>query len=79
MNDFDILKCCRLAGADLVTYSTIISILLAQNLNSDDIDLLGNFISCIGQNLSAIALLKQKCELEVQNKNEVPIIEGTTK
>lgn len=75
MNGIDLFNCCKFAGADFVTYSTIASILIAQSLNSNEINLLGNFLLCVGQNLATIAILKQNCEEKIESQNK----EDTTK
>ncbi|MDD3303609.1 MAG: hypothetical protein PHP54_01680 [Clostridia bacterium] len=63
----DIFNCCKFAGADLISYASIASILIAENLTSNEADLLGNFLMSIGQNLATIAVVKEKCETKLRN------------
>jgi hypothetical protein len=42
-------------GEELVLIASIIAIKLSENLNNDEINILGNFLSSIGQNLNLIA------------------------
>lgn len=44
-----------LSGCELVTLALLIAISISQNLNNDDVNILGNFFSAIGSNLSTIA------------------------
>lgn len=45
----------NLSGAELVTLSSILSIIISQELSPDETDTLGNFLSSLGSNLSTIA------------------------
>lgn len=45
----------NLSGAELVTLSSILAIIISQELTPDEIDTLGNFLSALGSNLSTIA------------------------
>lgn len=45
----------ELNGCELVTLASIISIVIADGLSLEEVGLLGNFFSSIGQNLSTIA------------------------
>lgn len=45
----------NLSGAELVFLSSILAIVISENLNNDDINTLGDFLSSLGQNLSTIA------------------------
>lgn len=45
----------NLSGAELVLLSSILAIVISENLNNDDINTLGDFLSSLGQNLSTIA------------------------
>lgn len=44
-----------LSGAELVLLSSVLAILISENLDNDDINTLGNFLSSLGQNLTTIA------------------------
>lgn len=44
-----------LSGAELVLLSSILAILISENLDNDDINTLGDFLSALGENLSTIA------------------------
>lgn len=48
----DILK---LSGCELVGLASILSIYISQGLNTDEIEILGNFFSALGENLSTIS------------------------
>ena len=45
----------NLSGAELVLLSSILAIVISENLNNDDINTIGDFLSSLGQNLSTIA------------------------
>ena len=45
----------NLSGCELVGFASILAIYIAQGLNPDEIDTLGNFFSALGANLSTIA------------------------
>lgn len=70
MNELEFFNCCKFAGADLITYSAITSILISQNLTPEEANLLGNFLLCIGQNLATIAILKENCKEKIELKNK---------
>ena len=44
-----------LSGCELVALAALISVAIANNLNCDEVDVLGNFFSALGSNLSTIA------------------------
>ena len=44
-----------LSGCELVALATYFSIVLSQNLTTEETDILGNFFSALGSNLSTIA------------------------
>lgn len=44
-----------LSGCELVALAGLISVAISSNLNNDEIDTLGNFLSALGSNLSTIA------------------------
>lgn len=45
----------NLSGCELVTLASILSIYISNGLSPDEIDILGNFFSALGSNLSTIA------------------------
>lgn len=44
-----------LSGCELVALAGIISVAISSNLSCDEVDVLGNFFSALGSNLSTIA------------------------
>lgn len=44
-----------LSGAELVLLSSVLAILISENLDNDEINTLGDFLSALGENLSTIA------------------------
>lgn len=50
------------SGCELVTLASTLSCIIAKNLDTDDIDTLGNFFSTLGANLSTIASVQSACE-----------------
>lgn len=70
MSEQELFNCCRFAGADLITYAGIISILIAQDLTTNETDLLGNFLMAVGQNLATIAVAKERCEEKMKACSE---------
>lgn len=45
----------NLSGAELVLLSSVLAIVISENLDNDDINTLGDFLSALGENLSTIA------------------------
>lgn len=45
----------NLSGCELVSLAAILSVTIANNFTSDEVDTLGNFFSALGSNLSTIA------------------------
>lgn len=45
----------NLSGCELVSLAAILSITIAKDFTSDEVDTLGNFFSALGSNLSTIA------------------------
>lgn len=45
----------NLSGCELVTLASIIAIYISNEFSSDEVDVLGNFFSALGSNLSTIA------------------------
>ena len=44
-----------LSGCELVALAALLSVVISQNLSCDEVDVLGNFFSALGSNLSTIA------------------------
>lgn len=44
-----------LSGCELVALAALVAVSISQNLDIDDINVLGNFFSALGANLSTIA------------------------
>ena len=49
----------NLSGNELVALASILAIYISDNLESDEIDTLGNFFSALGANLSTISTAKK--------------------
>ena len=47
-----------LTGCELVAVAGLFSVAIANNLNPNEIDMLGNFFSALGSNLSTIAAVE---------------------
>lgn len=47
-----------LSGCELVALATYFSIILSQDLTPEETDILGNFFSSLGSNLSTIATVQ---------------------
>lgn len=45
----------NLSGCELVSLAAILAVSIAKDLTSDETDILGNFFSALGSNLSTIA------------------------
>ncbi|HBL06441.1 MULTISPECIES: hypothetical protein [unclassified Clostridium] len=54
---------------ELVVAAAILSIYIAKNRTSDEINLLGNLFQAIGTNLSTIATVTPQNESTINNKN----------
>ena len=52
---------CDCTGNSIVLLSSAISIILAKDLNSDEQNLLGNFLQAVGQNLEIISSQTSYC------------------
>lgn len=50
------------SGCELVTLAATLSCIIAKNLNTNDVNTLGNFFSALGSNLSTIADVRSSCE-----------------
>ncbi|GAA0774058.1 hypothetical protein GCM10008908_23230 [Clostridium subterminale] len=61
--------CCNLSPEELVLAAAILSIYIAKNRTSDEIDLLGNLFQAIGTNLSVIATVTPQNEPNDNNEN----------
>lgn len=44
-----------LSGCELVALAGLISVAISQNISNNEVDILGNFFSALGSNLSTIA------------------------
>ena len=53
---------CSCSGLDLIGLSSSLAILISQNLDSDDLSILGAFFTTLGDNLSLIATSRSICE-----------------
>ncbi len=47
-----------LSGYELVALAGLLSVAIAKNLGADEIDVLGNFFSALGSNLSTISAVE---------------------
>lgn len=54
---------------ELVVVAAILSLYIAKNRTSDEINLLGNLFQAIGTNLSTIATVTPQNESTINNKN----------
>ncbi|WP_346877980.1 hypothetical protein [Clostridium sp. UBA5712] len=54
---------------ELVVAAAVLSIYIAKNRTSDEINLLGNLFQAIGTNLSTIATVTPQNESTINNKN----------
>ncbi len=54
---------------ELVVVAAVLSIYIAKNRTSDEINLLGNLFQAIGTNLSTIATVTPQNESTINNKN----------
>lgn len=54
---------------ELVVAAAILSLYIAKNRTSDEINLLGNLFQAIGTNLSTIATVTPQNESTINNKN----------
>lgn len=68
-NIFEENDCCACAGTDLVLLAAMVSIILAQDLDSLQQNILGNFIQTVGQNLTVMAAARIHCNTIVKHNN----------
>ncbi|WP_346935603.1 hypothetical protein [Clostridium sp.] len=61
--------CCNLSPEELVLAAAILSIYIAKDRTSDEVDLLGNLFQAIGTNLSVIATVTPQNEPNDNNEN----------
>lgn len=54
---------------ELVVAAAVLSLYIAKNRTSDEINLLGNLFQAIGTNLSTIATITPQNESTINNKN----------
>lgn len=50
-----------LSGCELIALAALISVAISSNLSCDEVDVLGNFFSALGSNLSTIASANDDC------------------
>ena len=50
-----------LSGCELVALAGLLSVAISSNLSCDQVDVLGNFFSALGSNLSTIASANDNC------------------
>lgn len=48
-------------GNEIILYASIFSIIISQNLNLNEMNILGNFFQAIGQNLEVLAAYLSAC------------------
>ncbi len=53
---------CNNAGSNLVLFSALLSILIANELSIEDQNLLSTLLQSIGENLAIIATVQSNCE-----------------
>lgn len=53
---------CSSAGFDLVGLSSSLAIFISQNVENDNLGILGAFFTTLGDNISLIATAKTACE-----------------
>lgn len=49
----------NISGAELVALSSVLAILISQELDTDEINILGSFLSSLGDNLTTIGATEQ--------------------
>ena len=55
----------RMSDKDIILLSAAVAVILADGLDSDELNILGNFIQCVGQDLVSAAV--QKALREAKN------------
>lgn len=60
----------NLSGCELVSLAAILSVSIAKDLTSEETDILGNFFSALGSNLSTIAAI-QPDDSNCSNENNL--------
>jgi hypothetical protein len=48
-------------SSELILFASVVSIVLTEDLNKDDMNLLGNFLTSVGQNIMTIAAQIETC------------------
>lgn len=66
-NDNQNSLCCKNVSFNLVIFSSLLSILIAKDLSTNDQNLLSVLLQSIGQNLSVIATVQGNCEEKNQD------------
>ena len=59
----------RMSDKDIILLSAAVALILADGLDSDELNILGNFIQCVGQDLVSAAAQKALCEVKDGDKN----------
>lgn len=54
----------QLSGYELVTLASIFSIILSEPLNTNELDILANFVTTLGDNLATIASARENNSCE---------------
>lgn len=60
---------CSCAGFDLVGLSSSLAIFISQNIDTDDLGILGAFFTTLGDNLSLISVSRYACESKESSNN----------
>jgi len=68
-------KCSNISPDLLIFIDFLLSILLSQDLNIDEINVLGNFLTQIGANLLAKAAQQQNLQSKEELKNQIADME----
>ncbi|NLP47226.1 MAG: hypothetical protein GX347_09330 [Epulopiscium sp.] len=68
-------KCSNISLDLLIFIDFLLSILLSQDLNIDEINVLGNFLTQIGANLLAKAAQQQNLQSKEELKNQIADME----
>lgn len=60
---------CNAEGNELVLLSAMVSFILANDLNPQEQNILGTFLQTIGQNLTLISAISDKCKSSKESDN----------
>ncbi len=58
---------CKNAGNNLVLSAAFVSVALGKGLSNSELDMLGNYLQTIGQNLTSMAAAISDCEETLSN------------